>query len=297
MSRWDAAVRAVPPPSDPKQRQVVEKLAEFRARNGEAFVDVVRSKQSGNPLYAFLDPGREDDPVAKYYLQCVEARSSGPVKATAGPSSRVLAPNPPNPTGTNVGVAFVSNDDFPAGLIPSLARAANAAAGGRNDTNKNTAYTPIHPNDIPGAHARAEAAFAAHEKRLDEDPEAARAYLADRLERFAQDLEDGGAARLRQRDRERAEADGLMRERRREELERIRYGDEATGGPGAVKKTWPSRGKRDRGGGGGGGGSGGPARPGLGSGRSEEAEDDAFMAFRKKRSGTYHAMIGADRRK
>ena len=138
------------------------------------------------------------------------------------------------------------------------------------------------------------AAFAAHEKRLDEDPEAARAYLADRLERFARDLEDGGAARLRGRDRARAEADGLVRERRREELERIRHGDEGTGAPpGAVKKTWPSRGKRDRGGGGGGGG----ARPGLGLGRAEEARDDAFAAFRKKRSGTYHAMIGADRGK
>ena len=85
MSRWDAAARAVPPPADPRQRQVVEKLAEFRARNGEAFVDVVRSKQSGNPLYAFLDAGREDDPVAKYYLQCVEARGSGPADAAAGP--------------------------------------------------------------------------------------------------------------------------------------------------------------------------------------------------------------------
>ena len=40
MSRWDAAARSVPPPLDPRQRQVVEKLAEFRARNGEAFVDV-----------------------------------------------------------------------------------------------------------------------------------------------------------------------------------------------------------------------------------------------------------------
>jgi hypothetical protein len=213
-----------------------------------------------------------------------------------GPSGRVFAPNPPISTGTNAGVAsFVSNDDFPAGLIPSLARAANAAAGGRNDAKKNAAYTPIHPNDIPGAHARAEAAFAAHEKRLDEDPEAARAYLADRLERFARDLEDGGAARLRGRDRARAEADGLVRERRREELERIRYGREGTEAPGAVKKTWPSRGKRDRGGGGGGGGG---ARPGLGSARAEEsARDDAFAAFRKKRSGTYHAMIGADRGK
>ena len=176
MSRWDAAARAVPPPLDPRQRQVVEKLAEFRARNGEAFVDVVRSKQSGNPLYAFLDAGREDDPVAKYYLQCVEARGSGPTEATVGPSGRGFAPNPPISTGTNAGVAsFVTNDDFPAGLIPSLARAANAAAGGRNEAKKNAAYTPIHPNDIPGAHARAEAAFAAHEKRLDEDPEASRA--------------------------------------------------------------------------------------------------------------------------
>jgi hypothetical protein len=90
---------------DPRQRQVVEKLAEFRARNGEAFVDVVRSKQSGNPLYAFLDAGREDDPVAKYYLQCVEARGSGPAEATVGPSGRVFAPNPPISTGTNAGVA------------------------------------------------------------------------------------------------------------------------------------------------------------------------------------------------
>ena len=127
----DAAARAVPPPLDPMQRQVVEKLAEFRARNGEAFVNVVRSKQSGNPLYAFLDAGREDDPVAKYYLQCVEARGSGPAETAAGPSSRVLTPPPSNPTGTNAGVAsFVSNDDFPAGLIPSHARAPNAAPGG-----------------------------------------------------------------------------------------------------------------------------------------------------------------------
>ena len=295
MSRWDAAARAVPPPLDPMQRQVVEKLAEFRARNGEAFVDVVRSKQSGNPLYAFLDAGREDDPVAKYYLQCVEARGSGPAETAAGPSSRVLTPPPSNPTGTNAGVAFVSNDDFPAGLIPSLARAANAAADGRNDAKKNTAYAPIHPKDIPGAHARAEAAFAAHEKGLDEDPEAARAYLADRLERFARAVADGGAAGLRRaRGGERAEADGLVRERRREELERIRYGREGTEAPGAVKKTWPSRFRKSGGGGGGGGG----ARPGLGSGGSEEAaRDDAFAAFRKKRSGTYHAMIGADRGK
>ena len=306
MSRWDAAARVVPPPADPRQRQVVEKLAEFRARNGEAFVDVVRSKQSGNPLYAFLDAGREDDPVAKYYLQCVEARGSGPADAAAGPSGRVLPPNPPDPaaTRTNAGderrrASFVSHDDFPAGLIPSLARAANAAAGGRTDAKKNAAYASIHPNDIPGAHARAEAAFAAHEKRLDEDPEDARAYLADRLERFAQDLVDGGAARLRRRDIARAEADGLVRLRRREDLERIKYGEDATGAPGAVKKTWPSRGKRDRGGGGGGGGGGG-ARPGLGSARAEEeasARDDAFAAFRKKRSGTYHAMIGAERGK
>jgi hypothetical protein len=38
----------------------------------------------------------------------------------------------------------------------------------------------------------------------------------------------------------------------------------------------------------------------LGSARAEEessARDDAFAAFRKKRSGTYHAMIGADRGK
>ena len=296
MSRWDAAARAVPPPADPRQRQVVEKLAEFRARNGEAFVDVVRSKQSGNPLYAFLDAGREDDPVAKYYLQCVEARGSGPADHAAGPKGRGLPPNPQNPAATGTNAAVVSNDDFPAGLIPSLARAANAAAGGRTDAKKNAAYTPIHPNDIPGAHARAEAAFAAHEKRLDEDPEDARAYLADRLERFARDLADGGAARLRRRDIARAEADGLVRLRRREDLERIKYGEDATGAPGAVKKTWPSRGKRDGGGGGGGGG----ARPGLGSARAEEestARDDAFAAFRKKRSGTYHAMIGADRGK
>ena len=225
MSRWDAAARAVPPPLDPRQRQVVEKLAEFRARNGEAFVDVVRSKQSGNPLYAFLDAGREDDPVAKYYLQCVEARGSGPAEATVGPSGRGFAPNPPISTGTNAGVAsFVTNDDFPAGLIPSLARAANAAAGGRNEAKKNAAYTPIHPNDIPGARARGKP-FRGARETPGREPEA-RGHASPIDWRGSRGT-SRTAARAAERQGRGARGGGRARARApREELERIRHGDE-----------------------------------------------------------------------
>ena len=60
---------------DPIQRNVVEKLAEYRARNGEGFVDVVRSKQAGNSLYDFLHRGPEDA-IFTYYRQCVELHTA-----------------------------------------------------------------------------------------------------------------------------------------------------------------------------------------------------------------------------
>jgi len=322
MSRWDAGAPAVPPPANPEQRRVVEKLAEYRARNGEAFVAVVRSKQSGNPLYAFLD-GPPNDPIAKYYQQCLHSHAPKPAEVPPPPSlARASGPGAgpdSTPSISTPSIAKTSPNahllDFPAGLIPSLARAANAAASDRNHR-----YASIHPDDVPSALARAEATAEASGRGSvsddvsDRDSESARAYLADRLTRFAQDLADGGRARARRRDRERAESEASVRARRRADLDRIKRGGVLVGNapgvgePGGVLRTWPSRG----------GGRRGDAlgkmngdaefarrgfeRRGLGVARVEEeqekaTQEDAYAAYRKKRSGTYHALISAERGK
>lgn len=290
MSRWDAAAR-VPPPSDPKQRQVVEKLAEYRVRNGEEFVQMVRSKNSGDPLYHFLSKGPED-PVFKYYTQQIEVHTQTATKTTL---TEVLPPPPrgvsrqERTTNTNPQKDII---DLPPGLIPSLTRAANGANG---------KYTPIHKDDIPPALARAEAIANALKNGINDeltDPESTSEYLSDRLKRFAEDLNDGGRARLKQRDKQRWESYEVIEDRKRDELERIKHGQPG----GGVKKTWPARagggahpnhGKRKE-------FAAGPERPGLGVARLEsetKPPDDQYEAFRKKRSGTYHALIDAGRGK
>lgn len=56
-SPWDPPPGFSSPPQDPSLAQRVAKLAEFAARNGPSFVDVVRTKQQSNPEYAFLRGG------------------------------------------------------------------------------------------------------------------------------------------------------------------------------------------------------------------------------------------------
>ena len=45
------------PPSDSALAQRITKLAQFAARNGPSFVELMRAKQAGNPEYAYLEGG------------------------------------------------------------------------------------------------------------------------------------------------------------------------------------------------------------------------------------------------
>jgi calcium homeostasis ER protein len=46
-----------PPPDDPEQKNIIDKLANFVARNGPEFENVTRLKQKDNPRFRFLFNG------------------------------------------------------------------------------------------------------------------------------------------------------------------------------------------------------------------------------------------------
>ncbi len=64
MSQPDAAE----PPEDAEQCAVIDKLAQFVARNGPEFEKMTKEKQQGNPQFAFLFGGD----YSGYYLSKVE---------------------------------------------------------------------------------------------------------------------------------------------------------------------------------------------------------------------------------
>ena len=45
------------PPDDPEAKNIIDKLAQFVARNGPEFEKMTKSKQEGNPKFAFLFGG------------------------------------------------------------------------------------------------------------------------------------------------------------------------------------------------------------------------------------------------
>ena len=114
-----------------------------------------------------------------------------------------------------------SDPEFPAGLLPDLVRAANS----RGSSLVMGAYAPLDPDDVEAASAGAAAAAASAGASASASASASGHsgqslflvddYLAGRLERFAQDLLDGGQSRLKQRDREQALAHNDIKERRR----------------------------------------------------------------------------------
>lgn len=52
-----------PPPADNEQRNIIDKLAAFIARNGPQAEEMTRRKQANNPKFAFLYGG----PYLAYY--------------------------------------------------------------------------------------------------------------------------------------------------------------------------------------------------------------------------------------
>lgn len=55
-------------PTDLEQRNIIDKLAEFVARNGKEFEKLTIEKQKDNPKFAFLQGGEYHE----YYLQKVQ---------------------------------------------------------------------------------------------------------------------------------------------------------------------------------------------------------------------------------
>ena len=43
-----------PPPPDSDQKNIIDKLAQFVARNGPEFENMTKNKQKGNPKFQFL---------------------------------------------------------------------------------------------------------------------------------------------------------------------------------------------------------------------------------------------------
>jgi hypothetical protein len=56
-------------PTDDALTQRISKLAQFASRNGPSFVDLMRTKQAGNPEYDFLNGG-EGSAYWRWILYC-----------------------------------------------------------------------------------------------------------------------------------------------------------------------------------------------------------------------------------
>ena len=54
---WEPQPSYTPMPGDAALAQRISKLAQFAARNGPSFVELIKAKQAANPEYGFLHSG------------------------------------------------------------------------------------------------------------------------------------------------------------------------------------------------------------------------------------------------
>ena len=119
-----------------------------------------------------------------------------------------------------------------------------------------------------------------------------------------EDLNAGGAGRLKRRDRERLSGvSETVETRRRDALDTIKTGrgndaPVGVGQAGGAAKVWRGGTRTEPGNSG--NGNGNSRRPGLGSLGADDTytkKEDQYTIFRKKRSGSYHAVNAVDRGK
>ena len=79
----------------PDMMATIEKLAEFKVRNGEQFEAMIRQKESNNPKLAFLFDSRS--PGHAYYQQKVAQLQKNPVPPPPPPQSANSGQGPPPP--------------------------------------------------------------------------------------------------------------------------------------------------------------------------------------------------------
>lgn len=61
MSRFDQPSTVIPPSPDIEQQKIIDKLAQFVARNGPDFESMTKEKQRDNPSFDFLYGGKHSD--------------------------------------------------------------------------------------------------------------------------------------------------------------------------------------------------------------------------------------------
>lgn len=84
---------APPPPSDPELKNIIDKLAQFVARNGPEFETMTKNKQRDNPKFAFL---MTHDPHHAYYNYQVQ-NEARVMRGGAGPHHAPHHSHPPPP--------------------------------------------------------------------------------------------------------------------------------------------------------------------------------------------------------
>ena len=68
-SPWEAPPPFVASPADAKRAEVLSKLAQYAAKNGASFVELIKLKQKDNAEYSFLFGGEHSD-YYRWALYC-----------------------------------------------------------------------------------------------------------------------------------------------------------------------------------------------------------------------------------
>ena len=93
-SPWDPLPPFSSPPSDAKRADVIYKLAQFAAKNGASFVELIKVKQKDNPEYQFLFGGEGSD-YYRWVLYCACHNLPPDQPLSAGQSVHLQAPQQP----------------------------------------------------------------------------------------------------------------------------------------------------------------------------------------------------------
>ncbi|XP_026483006.1 calcium homeostasis endoplasmic reticulum protein-like [Ctenocephalides felis] len=126
------------PPSDNETRNIIDKLAQFVARNGPEFEIMTKSKQENNPKFAFLYGGEHFN-YYQYKVAAEQALLKQQQPMFMGPQQQQQNPNVNQPPG-NI-----------AGLQQWLAANISTVPGGNGSAGPNVANVPIPGTNPPSA--------------------------------------------------------------------------------------------------------------------------------------------------
>jgi RNA recognition motif-containing protein len=128
------------PPTDPEEKGIIEKMADYVARNGPKFEDLLKEKQKENPKFGFLYEGSK---YYDYYKFRIYAVKNNLGEDDAIPAA--VAPQPIQPTESqNNGY----NQPPPAAQQWQQPQTAQFNQGGPEVEEKFNIYTPMDEDDV-----------------------------------------------------------------------------------------------------------------------------------------------------